>query len=335
MSFDARAFREDAVSAETRAFVEGAAAMRAGMPPLSGDTIPMLRGLMEEGGGPFALPPPVERAEDRAVPGPRGEARVRVIRPEGRDPAGVYLDIHGGGWVAGAARMSDQANLALVEALGVATVSVDYRLAPEHPYPAGPDDCETAALWLARNAAAEFGTERLLTGGGSAGAHLAVVTLLRLRDRHGFTGFAGANLVYGPYDMTMTPSQRLAAGAEGGLTRADIETFGAMFLPAGVDAAHPDVSPLNANLHGLPHALFTVGTLDPLLDDSLFMHMRWLAAGNASELAVYAGGPHGFDAAPIAIAREATARIRAFLGERLAAAGADLPHAPADGRIEA
>lgn len=332
---NADAFRADAVSAETRAFVEGAAAARAAMPPLSESTIPMLRGLMEEGGGPFAPPPPVERAEDRAVAGPHGEARVRVIRPEGREPAGVYLDIHGGGWAAGAARMSDQANLALVERLGVATVSVDYRLAPEHPYPAGPDDCETAALWLARDAAAEFGTERLLTGGGSAGAHLAVVTLLRLRDRHGFTGFAGANLIYGPYDMTMTPSQRMASGPEGGLTRADIETFGAMFLPAGVDAAHPDVSPLNADLRDLPPALFTVGTLDPLLDDSLFMHMRWLAAGNESELAVYAGGPHGFDAAPIAIAREAAARVRAFLGERLAAAGADLPPAPAHGRIEA
>ncbi len=319
MSFDAGAFREEAVSAETRAYVEGAAAMRAGMPPLSESTIPMLRALMEEGGGPFAPAPPVDRAEDRAVAGPHGEARVRLIRPEGRDPAGVYLDIHGGGWAVGTARMSDRANLALVEKLGVATVSVDYRLAPEHPHPAGPDDCETAAVWLTENAAAEFGTERLLIGGGSAGAHLAVVTLLRLRDRHGFTGFAGANLLYGPYDMTMTPSQRRATDSAGGLTRADIEAFGAMFIPPGVDAADPDVSPLNADLRGMPPALFTVGTLDPLLDDSLFMHARWLAAGNESELAAYAGGPHGFDAAPIAIAREATARVHAFLGERLAA----------------
>ena len=319
MTFDAGVFRAEAVNAETRAFAESAAAMRAGMPPLSAATLPMLRALLEEDGGPFAPPPPVERAEDRIAPGPHGEARVRVIRPEGRDAAGVYLDIHGGGWVAGAARLSDRANLALVEKLGVATVSVDYRLAPEHPYPAGPDDCETAAVWLAENAAAEFGTERLLIGGGSAGAHLAAVTLLRLRDRHGFTGFTGANLVYGAYDLTMTPSQRRAAGAEGGLTRPEIEFFGAMFLPADVDAVDADVSPLNADLRSLPPALFTVGTLDPLLDDSLFMHARWLAAGNESELAAYAGGPHGFDGAPIAIARESTARVHAFLGERLAA----------------
>ena len=127
-----------------------------------------------------------------------------------------------------------------------------------------------------------------------------------MRDRHGYTGFIGANLVYGVYDLSMTPSQRLGVGPEGGLARDAIEAFYGMFIP-GVDATDPDVSPLNANLHTMPPALFTVGTYDPLLDDSLFMHARWLAAGNESELAVYPGGPHGFDAAPITIGREATA----------------------------
>ena len=88
----------------------------------------------------------------------------------------------------------------------------------------------------------------------------------------------------------MTPSQRLGVGPEGGLQRDAIEAFYGMFIP-GVDATDPDVSPLNAHLHNMPPALFTVGTYDPLLDDSLFMHARWLAAGNESELAVYPGGP--------------------------------------------
>ena len=317
MSFDPSVFGPDAISQETRDFVAASMAMREQMPSMDNTDLVKLRRLMDEGGGAFPVPPPVERAEDRAVPGMGEGATIRIIRPEGREPTGVYLDIHGGGWVIGRARMSDQSNLALVEGFGLATVSVDYRLAPEHPYPAGPDDCEAAAVWLVENAAAEFGTERLLIGGGSAGAHLAAVTLLRMRDRHGYTGFQGANLVYGPYDLSMTPSQRLGVGPEGGLDRAAIDRFYEMFIP-GVDTTDPDVSPLNAHLHDMPPAHFTVGSYDPLLDDSLFMHARWLAAGNESELAVYPGGPHGFDAAPIPIGQQARERINAFIGERVA-----------------
>ncbi len=316
MTFDSSVFGEDAISQETREFVAASMAMREQMPSMENTDLVELRRLMEEGGGAFPVPPPVDRAEDRDVPGMGEGASIRIIRPEGREPTGVYLDIHGGGWVIGRARMSDQANLALVEAFGLATVSVDYRLAPEHPYPAPPDDCEAAATWLVENTAAEFGTERLLIGGGSAGAHLAAVTLLRMRDRHGYTGFLGANLVYGPYDLSMTPSQRLGVGPEGGLDRAAIDRFYEMFIP-GVDTTDPDVSPLNAHLQNMPPALFTVGSYDPLLDDSLFMHARWLAAGNESELAVYPGGPHGFDAAPIPIGQQARERVFAFIGARV------------------
>ncbi len=315
MSFDPASFRPDAVSDETWEFVKASVAARDGMPSIKNTPLPELRKLLEEGGGAFPALPPVDRAEARSVPGPAGDVPIRIIRPDSA-PRGVYLDIHGGGWVVGSARMSDQANLALVEALGIATVSVDYRLAPEHSHPAPSDDCEAAAVWLIEKAASEFGRAPLLIGGGSAGAHLAAVTLLRMRDRHDFTGFAGANLVYGAYDLTMTPSQRLGVGPEGRLTRANIEMFYDMFIP-GVDATDPDISPLYANLRDMPPALFTVGTFDPLLDDSLFMHARWLAAGNQSELATYAGGPHGFNLAPIAIGRAATARIESFLAERL------------------
>ena len=316
MTFDSSAFGEDAIGQETREFVAASMAMREQMPSMANTDLVELRRLMEEGGGAFPVPPPVDRAEDRTIPDMGEGASIRIIRPEGREPTGVYLDIHGGGWVIGRARMSDQANLTLVEAFGLATVSVDYRLAPEHPYPAPPDDCEAAAAWLVENAAPEFGTERLLIGGGSAGAHLAAVTLLRMRDRHGYTGFLGANLVYGVYDLSMTPSQRLGVGPEGGLDRAAIEAFLGMFIP-DQDPIDPDISPLHAHLHDMPPALFTVGTYDPLLDDSLFMHARWLAAGNESELAVYPGGPHGFDAAPIPIGEQARERVQAFIGARL------------------
>jgi acetyl esterase/lipase len=91
----------------------------------------------------------------------------------------------------------------------LAVASVDYRLAPEHPFPAGPDDCEAAACWLVEHAQREFGTSRLLIGGESAGGHLSALTLLRMRDRHGAAdAFCGANLVFGAFDLGMTPSQR-------------------------------------------------------------------------------------------------------------------------------
>jgi acetyl esterase/lipase len=229
---------------------------------------------------------------------------------------GVYLDVHGGGWVLGRAHHGDVRNRQIADNAGVAVVSVDYRLAPEHPYPAGPDDCEDAAAWLARNAQSEFGTQRLLIGGGSAGAHLAAVTLLRLRDRHGFTGFLGANLVFGVFDVAQTPSSCTWGERYLVLSSPMMKWFGDCFA-GGRDLRDPDISPLYADLRGMPPALFTVGTMDPLLDDSLFMHARWVAAGNQGELAVYPGGVHGFTGMPTELGKRANRHADEWLKARL------------------
>ncbi|HZU80571.1 MAG TPA: alpha/beta hydrolase fold domain-containing protein, partial [Acidimicrobiales bacterium] len=197
--------------------------------------------------------------------------------------------------------------------------SVDYRLAPEHPFPAGPDDCESAALWLLDAAGPEFGTERLLVGGESAGAHLAALTLVRLRDRLGSVErFAGANLVFGQYDMSGTPSVRRWGPRNLVISTPIIEWFADNFLPglSAEERRRPGISPLFADLSGLPPALFTVGALDPLLDDSLFMHARWQGAGNSSELRVYPESPHGFTAFPSRMAQMAQAEQLAFLAAR-------------------
>ncbi|HTT87352.1 MAG TPA: alpha/beta hydrolase fold domain-containing protein, partial [Acidimicrobiales bacterium] len=136
-----------------------------------------------------------QRGLDRVVEGRHGPVRLREFRP-GR-VEGVMLHIHGGGWMTGEPALMDPLHESLSDRLGLAIVSVDYRLAPEDPYPAGPDDCEAAALWVIDHAATEYGTDRLLIGGESAGAHLSAVTLLRLRDRHGAAHrFCGANLVF-------------------------------------------------------------------------------------------------------------------------------------------
>ena len=134
-----------------------------------------------------------------------------------------------------------------------------------------------------------------------------------MRDRHGYTGFRGANLVYGAYDMTMTPSQRSFGNERLVLRTNDIVQFANAFLPSVPDRRDPDISPLYARLHNMPPALFTVGTADALLDDSLFMHARWIAAGNHAELEVYPGGAHGFTLFPNAQADKAAASMDAFL----------------------
>ncbi len=244
-----------------------------------------------------------EVAVDREISGPAGPLRLRTFVPDQVDA--VFLHIHGGGFVTGSPEMTDLLHEILSKELNLAFVSVDYRLAPEHPYPAGPDDCEAAALWLLEHAEREFGSARLLIGGESAGAHLAACTLLRLRDRDAVDRFCGANLVFGIYDLGRTPSQRGVPERPDLLTVEQIEYFAKLFTPdmSPEERRDPGVSPLYADLHGLPPALFTVGADDHLVDDTLFLAGRWELAGNHTELLVYPEGPHGCIGMPSVLER--------------------------------
>ncbi|WP_406172084.1 alpha/beta hydrolase [Streptomyces canus] len=298
--------------AETLAFNAQFEATAASRPAREGtpgaDLLTTLRRNRLGGGTPPARLP---YGQDRVV---EGGVRVRVFVPDRVD--GVYLHIHGGGWAFGSADGQDERLWLLAERARLAVVSVDYRLAPEHPFPAGPDDCEVAARWLVKHAAAEFGTERLLIGGESAGAHLSVVTLLRLRDRHGVTGaFRAAHLLFGPYDLSMTPSQR-SFGSRRLLSNTDtLRRTYELFTP-GIGAEQrrdPEVSPLFADLAGLPAARIVVGTEDPLLDDSLFLARRWQAAGAPVRLGVVAGAMHGFTLFPLTVTERELRRERDFL----------------------
>jgi acetyl esterase len=257
------------------------------------------------------------RAVDRTIEGSAGPIRLRTFTHE--QPEGVLFHIHGGAWMAGSPEMMDQLHEIIVDTCKVAVVSVDYRLAPEHPYPAGPDDCETAACWLVEHAADEFGSDRLLIGGESAGAHLAAVTLLRMRDKHRAADcFLGANLIFGAYDLSRTPSQR-GVGIASGTDILDGTGFPLdLFLPGMSDEQRrdPDISPLYASLCGMPPALFSVGTTDHLLDDTLFMSARWEVAGNRSELLVYPDTPHGCIALP-SVAGHFFPRLFGFLRDCL------------------
>ena len=312
-SVDPALFTDGSISAETREINQSILDKLATEPDQWAMPIAELRARRARGEGPFPLPPKSPRAIDEEINGDYNSVNVRIIAPE--KPTGVYLHLHGGGFVLGTADQQDARMEMLVENCGLATVSVDYRLAPEHPHPAAPDDSERAALWLIENSKKRFGTDRLLIGGESAGAHLAVVTMLRLRDKYGLNSFCGANLNSGWYDLGLTPSVRRWGDQKLVLNTRDLNIFLKYFVPENFSVTDPDISPLYADLTSLPPALFTTGTRDPLLDDSLFMASRWQASGNPSELAVYPGGAHVFVSFAGKLAEEGRTRIETFLNQ--------------------
>jgi acetyl esterase len=307
--------------AETRAFNAELERLLATMPSVH--TVPpeQTRRARREGRGIYPAPTYLPEARTLEIDGPGGPLMLRIIAPD-QEPAGAFLHLHGGGWTLGENDMQDPRLKRLASETGLTVVSVGYRLAPEHPYPAGPDDCEAAALWLVGpdGKAAVGDAGPLAIGGDSAGAHLAVVTLLRLRDRHGITGaFAAAVLQYGGFDLSMTPSQRLWGERNLVLSGPILNWFGDQFLPAHdrEQRRDPDISPLFAELSDMPPAVFTVGTEDALLDDTLFMEARWRAAGHPAELRIWPEAPHGFISLPMSVADAALSAEHDFLRRTL------------------
>lgn len=288
----------------------------ASLPPIESVPVEESRKAREEGRGLFPAPERLDDiARDILIPGRAGDIPLRVFTPD--TITGAVLHIHGGGWAFGRNWMQDLLLWELAQAADVAVASVEYRLAPEDPYPAGPDDCEDAALWLASNVHQQFGTSRLLIGGESAGAHLSAVTLIRLRDRHQIS-FDGAILTFGAYDLSWTPSVRNWGERPLILTTPLMEWFADCFLP-GLDPEQrrdPDISPLYADLENLCPAIFSVGTADPLVDDSVFMEARWRRAGNDTELHVYPEAAHGYIAFPGGFSTESREAIARFAGRR-------------------
>lgn len=300
-------FLPSAITAETHSINEDLNRKLAALSPPA-DLVALRKDYVE---GALGLPasPRSLRARTLTIGGPAGPMALRIIGPA--NARGAYLHFHGGGWIAGSNDTWDGQLSIISEWSGMLALSLDYRLAPEHPFPAAIDDCVAAALWLIENALPGFGASRLAIGGESAGANLAASTLIRLRDMGKASAFHAANLLFGCYDLSLTPSARLADDAPF-VSREGMAQFSSAFAGRH-DLRNPEISPLFADLRDLPPALFSVGTIDPLLDDSLFMHMRWQAAGNRSKLALYPGGTHGFNSFNSEIAYAANVAMGDFL----------------------
>ena len=311
---DPTVFHPDAVTEETAAFNaatrQAVTATAEPFPPSSAQAYrdSLRQVLASFSGGQIYRSP---KAREVLVPGVPGEVKLRIIDAD--DPGGVYLHMHSGGWVIGGADLQDAALENLAVATGQTVVSVEYRLAPETPFPAALDDCESAARWLAGNAHAQFGSDRLTIGGESAGANLALATLLRLKVTPSRVPFVAGNLAYGCYDLMMTPSQRQTDSAI--VTTEMLEWFAAQYVPDPAQRTNPEASPLYADLRGLPPLLLTVGTADPVLDDTLFLYVRLLAANVPAEIQIMPGGDHSFDATSLPIAQQAITRMAQFLTE--------------------
>ena len=254
------------------------------------------------------------KAETRRVDALGRKVHVRIIRPRSA-PRAVVLDIHGGGWTLAKALTDDPINAELADA-GFAVVSVEYRYAPKHPLADVIGDCETALAWAIARGEAEFGATDLFLTGDSAGAHLAVASALRRRD-------AGADLArlkamvlfYGCYDLAGTSSVRAAGSDTLVLNGASLPTlFRQVTRGLGEEARRdPSISPLYADLRGLPPALLIAGTDDPLIDDSRLMAERLAEAGVQHELAIVPHAPHSFNRFPIEIATRANGYARDWM----------------------
>jgi acetyl esterase/lipase len=266
--------------------------------------------------------PAVALQEDRTIPGPAGDVPIRLFLPE--RPAGAYLHIHSGGWVLGSETAQDPILRGIAAGAGVAVVSVGYRLAPEHPYPAGLNDCMAAARWLEENAASlgVADPHALAIGGESAGANLAAATLLRRRDEMEHP-FRAAVLTFGVFSAVPDLPSMKAMWDRNLVLSGPIMQFFSRCYVGNRDPRHPYISPLYADLRGLPPAIFSVGTLDHLYSDTMLMARAWAAAGNSVDCYEYQDGPHGFTRFPsLEISMLANARIIAFVEQHVGAGAA-------------
>lgn len=297
LTIDPGAFRKDSGDPELLALNDEIVKLQKSKPGLWSMPVEEVRRLRKEGKGVFPAAPRDPDAETLSHFGSAGQRTdVRLFRPSEGLARGTFLHIHGGGWVFGGSEEADPRLREFANRTGLAVVSVEYRLAPEHPFPAARDDCVDIAVAIANGNLGDLPREFLAIGGESAGAHLAVLTLIRLRDEYAMMPFKAANLVAGCYDLSLTPSVRHATGDRLVLDADDVKEFVLRFVPDSYSLKDPAVSPLYADLSGLPPALFSCGTADLLLDDTLFMAARWIAAGNEAELSLTNGGCHVFQA---------------------------------------
>lgn len=268
------------------------------------------------------FPPADVAVDDRSFSGPAGDVAVRVYTPKGAGPHPMLLFFHGGGWVIGDLDAYHGLAGTLCEKSGCVVVSVDYRLAPEHRFPAAVDDCYAALEWAAENAA-ELGADgaRIGVAGDSAGGSLATACAMLARDQGGPK--VSFQLLFYPVvaraDAGYESYRKFAEGHL--LSQRAMQYFFGHYFGDNPPASDLRAYPIEADLAGLPPALIVVAGLDPLHDEGVDYADKLSAAGNQVVLTDYPGAEHGFmcmggalDSAKQA-ADQAAGALRAALGK--------------------
>jgi acetyl esterase len=263
---------------------------------------------------------------NRTVPGPGGAIPVRIYIPQAPQPLPALVYFHGGGWVRGSLQTHDVLCRMLANAAACAVVSVDYRMAPEHRFPAAVEDAEAVTRWVAEHGR-EIGVDpsRLAVGGDSAGGNLAAAVALSLRDAGGPT-LSFQVLIYPVTDFNFDTPSYVDNGEGYLLTRGAMQFYWRAYLADEVHGQDQRASPLRARSHAdLPPALVITAEFDPLRDEGRAYAERLRGAGTSVELREYPGVIHGFFGSPgiLDIARQAILDAAADL--RAAFSGAAIP----------
>ncbi len=237
---------------------------------------------------------PVGKVEDRKITGPAGQIPVRIYTPDGNGPFPVLVYYHGGGWVLGTLDTYDSSCRALASTGKHVVVSVDYRLAPEHKFPAASDDSFAAYQWVVKNAASINGDpKRVAVGGESAGGNLATVTALQARDKK--VQMPTYQLIVYPVANHAFDTESYRQNATAKPLNADMmKWFSGHYLASPSDAANPYASPLRADLTGLPPATVITATIDPLMSEGKAYSDKLEAAGVKVRYKNYDGVTHEF-----------------------------------------
>lgn len=236
----------------------------------------------------------LDEVVDLELRGRDAPMRGRLYRPRKDPRLPVIVYVHGGGWTFGNVDSHDRCMRLLAMESGAVVLGVDYRLAPENPFPAGLDDVLAALEWLVRDGArAGLEPERVALAGDSAGANIALAALASLRDRHRWSP-VGAALFYGCYAPIFdTASHRRFGGGDYILSTARMRWYWSNYLGPLAEDSTTLATPLRIPLHGLPRLFLNAAGLDPLLDDTLLLAMRLAHAGTPYELDLVPGVVHG------------------------------------------